>query len=207
MHQDILFPEGYYHVYNRANGRENLFTEDDNYFYFLQKYKQHVAPIADTLAYALMPNHFHFVVRVREIDVLKRTFPKFETLEKLSEQSNFLSKQFSNLFSSYTQSFNKMYQRKGSLFMKNFKRNQITSETHLKRAIIYVHRNPVHHGFTDRIKDWSYTSYESHISEKPTQLAREQVMKLFGSETQFKEAHENAQMDWLERLAEHFEQD
>lgn len=206
MHQDILFPEGYYHVYNRANGRENLFTEDDNYFYFLQKYKQHVAPIADTLAYALMPNHFHFVVRVRSTKELTSALSGFETLTEL-DQSKKLSRQFSHLFNSYAQAFNKKYGRHGSLFQRPYKRNQITSETHLKRAIIYVHRNPVHHGFTDRIKDWSYTSYESHMSKQPTQLSRELVMKLFGSETLFKEAHENAQMDWLEQLAEHFEQD
>jgi len=204
MYQDILHPEGYFHIYNRANGRENLFTEDDNYLFFLQKYKRHIVPVADTLAYALMPNHFHFLVRIRDLKELRSTLSEFETLTEL-EQSKKLSRQFSHLFNSYAQAFNKKYGRHGSLFQRPFKRNQISSETHLKRAILYVHRNPVHHGFTERMEDWPYTSYESLMSEKHTQLARKQVMKLFESKVHFIEAHKNVQVNWLESLASHFE--
>src|SRR5690606_5735657 len=105
----------YYHIYNHANGNENLFRERENYRFFLQQYQKHITPVADTLAYCLMPNHFHLLVRIKEAETLLSTFPKllkttsnlpgFQNLEGLL--SPFISKQFSNLFNSYTKAFNK----------------------------------------------------------------------------------------------------
>ena len=37
-----------YHIYNRANGSENLFIEEKNHTYFLDKYFQHI-PLLQTL--------------------------------------------------------------------------------------------------------------------------------------------------------------
>lgn len=56
----------YYHIYNRGNNRENIFIEERNYRYFLQLYAKHVTPIADTYAYCLLRNHFHFLVRIKD---------------------------------------------------------------------------------------------------------------------------------------------
>src|SRR5690606_6961681 len=104
----MLVFEKYYHIYNHANGDDNLFREQKNYGYFLEKYKQHINPIAETIAWCLMPNHFHLLVKIKSEEEIAAAFPKFQTLEKLrreDEKSKFLSKQFSNFFSSYTQSF------------------------------------------------------------------------------------------------------
>jgi REP element-mobilizing transposase RayT len=57
----------YYHVYNRGINRGRIFFEERNYDYFLQLYAQHVVPIAETYAYCLLPNHFHFLVRIRDL--------------------------------------------------------------------------------------------------------------------------------------------
>ncbi|MFA5555659.1 MAG: transposase [Flavobacteriaceae bacterium] len=158
----MLVFEKYYHIYNHANGDENLFREQKNYAYFLEKYEQHINPIAETIAWCLMPNHFHLLVKIKTEDEITSTFPKFKTLEKLKTleaKSNFLSKQFANFFSSYTQSFNKIYERRGSLFLKNFKRKEIVDENYLRNLILYIHLNPIKHGFTDIISDWKWSSY------------------------------------------------
>jgi putative transposase len=158
----MLVFEKYYHIYNHANGDENLFREQKNYAYFLEKYKQHINPIAETIAWCLMPNHFHLLVKIKTEDEITSTFPKFKTLEKLKTleaKSNFLSKQFANFFSSYTQSFNKIYERRGSLFLKNFKRKEIADENYLRNLILYIHLNPIAHGFTEVISDWKWSSY------------------------------------------------
>jgi len=60
-----LESDKYYHIYNHAVGNDNLFKKEENYYFFLKKYIQHISPIADTFAYCLMPNHFHFAVRVK----------------------------------------------------------------------------------------------------------------------------------------------
>ena len=54
-----------YHIYNHANGRENIFLEEENYRFFPQKYAKYLGGVVDTYAYCLMPNHFHLMVGVR----------------------------------------------------------------------------------------------------------------------------------------------
>jgi putative transposase len=49
-------PKRFYHVYNHANGTENLFCQDENYHYFIKLWAKYIEPIADTYAYCLMPN-------------------------------------------------------------------------------------------------------------------------------------------------------
>ncbi|MBK7097422.1 MAG: transposase [Sphingobacteriales bacterium] len=118
----MLLFSTYYHIFNHANGDDNLFREEKNYSFFLNKYHQHIDPIADTIAWCLMPNHFHLLIKIKNAEALLQTFPKFKTLETFREEektlSNLLSKQFSNFFSSYSQAFNKVYNRRGSLFIK-----------------------------------------------------------------------------------------
>ena len=69
-----LFPDGLYHILNRANGDEPLFKQEGNYSYFLQKYTQHISPIAQTLAWCLLPNHYHFLVRIKSGAVIKEKY-------------------------------------------------------------------------------------------------------------------------------------
>src|SRR5690554_1635491 len=159
----MLTFDSYYHIYNHANGNENLFREEKNYSFFLQKYELHINPIAETIAWCLMPNHFHLLVKIKSEEEINSTFPKFRTLEKFDDKTNFISKQFANFFSSYTQSFNKVYNRRGSLFLKNFKRKEIIDESYLRNLVLYIHLNPVHHGFTDRVQQWKWTSYDNFM--------------------------------------------
>lgn len=76
---EILESGFFYHIYNHANGREDLFLNDDNYNFFLKKYTFHISHVADTFAYCLMPNHFHFLVRIKEIN--SKTSEVFKTSE------------------------------------------------------------------------------------------------------------------------------
>ena len=93
---------------------------------------------------------------------------------------------FSNLFNAYTQAFNKRYNRHGSLFEKNFKRKLINNENYLKQVLIYIHNNPVHHGFCEYPTEYAWSSYLSCISTKPTKLKRETVIDWFGDTANFK---------------------
>lgn len=189
-----LEPNEMYHIYNHANGDENLFRNEENYAFFLKRYAHFIHPIAKTYAYCLMPNHFHLLVKIRREEEIAITFPKFKNLEKLSELEKvqfdkLISKQFSNLFSSYTQSFNKVFNRKGSLFIKNFKRKSIESNAYFTSVVQYIHRNPVHHGFCASVGDWNWTSYPAILSNRPTKLEKEELINWFGNTTHFVEAH------------------
>jgi REP element-mobilizing transposase RayT len=57
-----------YQVYGRGNNRERIFVQERDYRHFLRLYAQYVLPIADTSAYCLLPNHFHFLLHIRVVD-------------------------------------------------------------------------------------------------------------------------------------------
>ncbi len=63
-------PELYYHIVNHAVGNENLFRTDDNYRYFLKRYADHLPSVCSTLAYCLMPNHIHFLIKTHSEEIL-----------------------------------------------------------------------------------------------------------------------------------------
>ena len=63
-----FFENTYYHFYNRTNNEEALFRSDENYLYFLKKYRYYLDNFFDTIAYCLMPTHFHFLVKVKAIE-------------------------------------------------------------------------------------------------------------------------------------------
>ncbi len=207
-----LQPNSSYHIFNHANGFENIFTEDENYRFFIEKYQQYILPIAETYAYCLLPNHFHLVVRIRRREVLEEVFRNFKSTN-FSKVQNFgkvevtdnmieyyISKQFANLFSCYTQSFNKVNKRRGSLFLKNFRRELIENKAYFLNAIIYTHRNPVHHAFCDRYTDWSYTSF-CEIKEHNSQLIEvDKLLRMFGGLVSFIDLHEQSANKFRESL-------
>ena len=207
-----LQPNCSYHIFNHANGFENIFTVDDNYRFYLDKYQQYILPIAETYAYCLLPNHFHLVVRIRRREVLEEVFrnfkstnfSKFPNLEKVEVTDNmieyYISKQFANLFSCYTQSFNKVNKRRGSLFLKNFRREPIENKAYFLNAVIYTHRNPVHHAFCDRYTDWSYTSF-CEIKERNSHMIEvEKLLRMFGGRDSFIDLHEQSANKFRESL-------
>ena len=171
---EILIPDLTYHIFNHANGNENIFRNDENFRFFLEKFKIHIHSVASVIAYCLLPNHFHFMVKIRSEKELSAIFEKFKDLKTEEEQSNFISKQFSNLFSSYTQSFNKVNNRMGSLFVKNFKRELIRSDKQFQNTFLYIQLNAVKHGFVSHEMEWKWGSWMTYYlyskSEKPEEL-------------------------------------
>ena len=174
----------YYHLYNRGNTGENLFREERNYAYFLKWYTHHIFPITDTYAYCLMKNHFHFLIRVK--DVAERG----QATKKLQP-----SQAFSNFFNAYTKSMNKAYGRTGSLFEKPFERIEVASERYAMQLVVSIHINPQKHGFVPDFRLWPWSSYHALRGQQVTKLARESVIAWFGNQEQFDFAHQAIQGD------------
>jgi REP element-mobilizing transposase RayT len=169
----------YYHIYNRGINGERLFKEQPNYEHFLNLYDYHIAPIAETFAWCLMNNHFHFLVRIKEIE------------EITSEKKIPSSKSFSNLFNAYTKAINKRHNRHGSLFERPFRRKSIDTNSYFQNLIVYIHNNPVHHNCCDHPLNYPWSSYTTCLSDKPTKLKRKEVIELFDDLENFKYAHQH----------------
>ena len=65
-----LYCNNYYHIYNRTNNKEALFRSDENREFFLRQYQKYLGPYIDIFAYALMSNHFHFNIRVKDLETI-----------------------------------------------------------------------------------------------------------------------------------------
>ena len=178
----------FYHIFNHAVGSEKLFRNDENYNYFLKKFIEYISPIASTFSYVLIPNHFHFLIEIKDrkelyenyrILELNKELPKVK-LETELDFEKFVMQQFSNFFNCYTKSFNKKHNRKGALFIDYLRRTLISVEEYLRNMVLYIHQNPIHHKMCNKLEDWKYSSYNSILSEKLTLLERGEVINWFG---------------------------
>jgi len=150
------YADKYYHIYNRGNNKDIVFFEDDNCIYFLNQFKKHASPFCNVYAYCLMPNHFHFFLRV-------------------NDEVNF-EKGMKNFFISYSKSINKRYNRVGSLFQGRFKAPEITSDSYYTTIITYIHQNPVVAGLVKNMQDYTYSSYKAYLSNKETIIDRQEML-------------------------------
>ncbi|PBI93521.1 hypothetical protein BSF41_06030 [Flavobacterium sp. ACN2] len=182
MERDVFEAGQYYHVYNRGNNGEDIFIEEKNYNYFLEKLKKYISPIADVYAYCLLKNHFHIVLRIKD---------KINLPEKFKEKIHL---PFSNLFNSYSKSINKAYDRTGSLFQEHLQRNRIENEEYLRQLILYVHLNPVKHKFSKDFQSYRHSSYRSYLSDKQSSIDREFILELFNDLENFIFCHDEKKL-------------
>ncbi len=173
-----LRPGGYYHIYNRGNNRENIFKEPANYAYFLVLWQKYIAPVAQTFCYNLLPNHFHFFIRVKEVSQVLQTC---ETLPPGKP----IEQHFANLFNAYAKAINKRYNRTGSLFQERFRRKEIDSDEYRNIIIGYIITNAAKHGYCNNVESYPWSAYHSLVSGEPTSLSRDEMLQWFGNKTAF----------------------
>ncbi len=186
----------FYHIYNRGNNREDIFVETKNYDYFLSLWQKHISPIADTYSYCLLKNHFHALVKVKELDMTTASYSP-----PTSNHRTPCQKGFSNFFNAYSKGFNKSYQRTGKLFEERFKRIEITNEHYFTQLIYYIHANPQQHGFIDDFRAYPYSSFNALLWNEETFLAKNQVLSWFGGIEPFKQYHADLHMSIKNRKA------
>jgi putative transposase len=159
----------YYHIYNRSNNNEVVFRTDENYLYFLQRYRKYFESYYLTIAYCLMPTHFHFLVKV-----------KTETPENLNELVG-------SFLAGYTKAFNLRFDRHGSMFQPRTKAKEIDDEAYLITLITYIHQNPVRAKLVSAQTEWKYSSYLDLVGERNGTLPdREFLMNFFPSPENYK---------------------
>lgn len=135
------------------------------------------------------------MVRIRSEDEVlefiktKKSIPTLQGFQILGGFSSVISRQFSHLFNAYTQAYNKHYNRKGGLFIPNFKRKLIHNDQYFGTCIAYIHNNPVHHNFVDDQNDWLHSSWYAYLLNKTTKIKKDEGMEWFGNKEQFIRMH------------------
>ena len=133
-------PDQYYHIYNRGAHKKSIFQEEENYIFVLQKVQRYRQQFSlAIIAYCLMPNHYHFLVRQDK-----------EHAAGLLPQ---------RVFNSYTKAFNKRYGRSGTLFEGPYKVIHVQEQRYLLHVCRYIHANPVKDGIISNLENWPFSNY------------------------------------------------
>ncbi len=160
-------------------------------------------PYEETYAYCLLGNHFHILIRVRDESDIKPS-PTLQKVGKVDHPAKsiheIVSHQFRKLFQSYALAFNKQHNRIGTLFQKPFKRALVDSDSYLNRLILYIHLNPQRHNLVKEFKEWPWSSYHTLVSEKHTDLCRQEVLDWFGDTKELVKLHEENGDDLKDHL-------
>jgi putative transposase len=153
-----LQAENFYHIYNRGNNRQTIFFERDNYVYFLRLVKEHlITNVVDIVAYCLMPNHYHFLVYLKD--------------ETLSDAMKSLSL-------SYTKAINKRFNRSGVLFQGRFQSIHVAQTDYLIHLSRYIHLNPVKAGLVQQPGEWEFSSYLEYAGLRGGTLPKIEYIKM-----------------------------
>lgn len=138
----IEFEGALYHVLSRGNEGRDIAGDDADRKRLLETIGQTAERFdIDILAYALMPNHYHLLLRTRQAN---------------------LSKAMQWFGTAYTRRYNNRYQRSGHLFQGRFKSILVENDVYLLRLSFYIHRNPVRAGLAERLADYPWSSYKAY---------------------------------------------
>lgn len=133
-----------YHVYNRGVNRGPIFFTEENWGFFIRRVREYFKPeFVLILAYCLMPNHYHLLLRLK-IDALSS-----EIIQPFG--------------TSYTKAINKQQNRVGPLFQGKFKAELVEEDAYLTYLTKYIHLNPVKAGLVKTPAGWAYSSYQDYI--------------------------------------------
>lgn len=182
--------DGYYHIYNRGVEKRKIFLDETDYKVFLNNLKIYLTsppkpeeikiPFTlqgttfkgirkqpknykgqiDLLAYCLMPNHFHLIIK--------------------QSDSCSIQKFMQSLTVKYSMYFNKKYKRVGQLFQSRFKAVLITEDAYLLHLSRYIHLNPSE--YTDNLVE-AYSSFGEYIRLRNTEWIKPDIiLKYFESQ-------------------------
>ena len=153
-------PGHYYHIYNRGCNRQKIFANHGNYIFLLERINKYLAHYPVTvIAYCLMPNHYHLLLRPESEDTL----------------SPFIQR----LFNSYTQAFNKQQNRTGTLFEGRARNRLVDSLEYVLHLCRYIHLNPVTAGLVSQPDEWIYSNYPEWVEKRDGILVDRQFIRQY----------------------------
>lgn len=194
----IYLENGYYHVYNRGVEKRIIFQDEQDNLVFLKNLKEHLSaptPLTqgdslwkmkrapknhskeiDLIAYCLMPNHFHLLIK--------------------QNSKNAMESFMRSLATRYSLFFNKKYDRVGKLFQGPYKAVLITEENYLLHLSRYIHVNP--QKYTKNLEE-GYSSYADFVGIRKTDwLKPEIVLSFFNSEKNLNLSKSNTYKHFVE---------
>jgi putative transposase len=177
-------PGEYYHIYNRGNGKRDIFIDSEDFIFFLDRLRENLFPefvlsklakikkrgggevlprrqilpenSFDLVSYCLMPNHFHLIVKQ------KKEIPVTQLLLKVS--------------TGYSKYFNKKYNKAGHLFQERFRSIKIDSDEYLLWLSAYIHLNPKTARLVKNVREYPWSSLGEYLEDRENKLVKADII-------------------------------
>lgn len=154
-----------HHVIARGIERRKIFQNNADYNDFLSRLEIGLAKSGgQCLAWALMPNHIHLLIRSGERG---------------------LAALMRSVLTGYAVNFNHRYKRVGHLFQNRYKSTVCQEETYLLELVRYIHLNPLRAKIVKNIEQFRKHAWSGHAvllgHRKATWQSTAEVLNQFGS--------------------------
>lgn len=173
-----FIPDNIYHIYNQGNNRQTIFYTRKDYLTFLNLYKRLIAAKCNTIAWCLMPNHFHFMIHTDD------------RCNLLTKQGNLLLDPIKNgirkLLSGYARIFNNQNGQTGSVFRQKTKHkclseieikpgNKFSTSDYYTNCFHYIHQNPLVAKLVDKLEEWEFSSFQDYSNLRKGTLCNKEL--------------------------------
>ena len=130
-----------YHVIVRGNNKNYIFENDKDKLEYLKRIKKYKERFKTKLyAYVIMDNHAHLLMEVSKT-------PLSKTMQLIQQ--------------TYTQYYNKKYNRTGHVFEQRYKAILCNKDEYFLALIRYIHKNPKKSNISDINYKWS--SHQEYV--------------------------------------------
>lgn len=139
-------------------------------------------PQVELLAYCLMPNHFHFLVRQLEVHGIR--------------------KMFTNMQNAYSKYFNLRNERYGPLFQSRFKAMRVETDELFLHVSRYIHLNPTTSYLVDieDLPSYEWSSYPEYLMKRASIFtSADTILNLIGGSRKYQDFVSN-QADYQRQL-------
>lgn len=138
----LHIPGGYYHVMGRGLERRFIFKTSTDKGDFLSRFGVGLNRAnARCLAWALMSNHYHFLIQVGQDP---------------------LSRLMASVLGGYASSYNRRNNRCGYVFQNRYKSILIDADSYLIELVRYIHLNPVRAGMVEGVLELGSYPWTGH---------------------------------------------
>jgi len=184
---------GYYHIFNRGVDKKIIFHDEEDVKYFLdrltdfnnnkpvggvwkqqfnksKKLRSPASQLVDIIAYCLLPNHFHLLLKQTSDDGVAKFIQRVCT--------------------GYAKYYNKKYNRNGALFQGRFKATRLNGVGSLEMLSVYVNLNYKHHRINPK-KEIVKSSLGEYLGKnlKHNICKQTEIKKIIGGSTQLAIKH------------------
>lgn len=171
-----FIPSTYYHLSNIGNTGGAIFINRDQVNFFIHKFNCYTQGVFTIIAYCILHNQYHFIIRTRSRKKIIRTFSEYKRIAhrriplNRKEISLFLSRIVADFCNSYAKAYNKGIGRKGSLFRENFRKRLLNSHEEMVMAVKALEHLPANQQITGYSNIWIKENFDKpeyiHLQRK-----------------------------------------